>query len=250
MPHRELIIDGQRIPGVTEILDTMDKKWLRPWYAKEELLRCIGDLVLLQEHEIKPERAIRAVLVDWRKRVKEKNYAAEHKAKDAADIGTEFHRCVELYLKSRQWSTTPEVELLLKEFRQFDQEWGFERPGLQEVYVVSKRYVYQGCFDYLGTDKKMSGLGLWDWKTSNRIDDTFGLQIALYANAYGEGQGWKPEETWAFITHGGTVRLDKRTKRLEYKVYTDLPYLFRVASALREPYDYRNKVGIWEETVE
>lgn len=259
MPHRELVIDGQRIPGVTELLDTMDKKWLRPWFAKEELVRCIDELApLLSEYKamtLEPGKNLtgefRHLLAQWRKRVKEKDYAAEHKAKDAAAVGTLFHGCVEAYLKTGTYVCTDVVQPLMDEFVRFDQEWGFDRPGLQEVYVLSKRYVYQGCFDYLGGNRRMSGLGLWDWKTSNKIDDTFGLQIALYAYAYGEQQGWTPEQTWAKITHGGTVRLDKRTRQLEYKVYDNLPYLFRVASALREPYDYRNQVGAWEEeTVE
>lgn len=249
MPHQELVIAGQRIPSVTEWLDVLDKKWLRPWYAKEELLRCIGELAEFPERLADPDitkKALKALLASWRKRVKEKNYAAEHKAKAAADIGTMFHSEVEKFLRGETSEPADAlVKSMMHEFHRFQNEWKFT-PGLQEIHVVSKRYVYQGTFDYLGDDCKILGLGLWDWKTSNKIDDTFGLQIALYAYAYGEQQGWTPEETWEKITHGGTVRLDKRTGQLEHKIYRDLPYLFRVASALREPYDYRNQVGAWE----
>jgi len=244
MPHIELIVAGQRIPSVTEWLDVMDKKWLRPWFAKEELLRCIEELAGYGAVDI-DHKIVKSLLASWRKRVKEKNYAATAKGQAAAAIGTEFHNAVENIFRNEPYSVQPIVAPLIHEFLRFKSEWNFTK-GKQEVHVISKRYVYQGTFDYLGEDCKILGLGLWDWKTSNKIDDTFGLQIALYAYAYGEQQGWTPEETWEKITHGGTVRLDKRTGYLEHKIYRDLPYLFRVASALREPYDYRNQVGAWE----
>lgn len=253
MPHRELIVAGQRIPSVTDWLDVLDKKWLRPWYAKEELLRCIEELAPFAAGDaMEPtdaKRFVKSLLANWRRRVKEKDYAAGSKARAAGDIGTEFHTWVEKFLSGKDYTFPPGMAALVTpltvEFKRFHGEWGFV-PVEQEFHVVSKRYVYQGTFDYLGPDKKIEGLGLWDWKTSNKIDDTFGLQIALYAYAYGEQMGWTPEETWKNITHGGTVRLDKKTEQLEHKIYDDLPYLFRVASALREPYDYRNQVGAWE----
>lgn len=254
MPHQELIVNGQRIPSVTEWLDVMDKKWLRPWYAKEELLRCIEELApFVTGDALEPadaKRFVKTLLAAWRKRVKEKSYAAETKARAAADIGTEFHNWVEWFLQGKVYCQKPELvnalAPLTREFERFHKEWGFNPTIGQELHVVSKRYVYQGTFDFLGENKKISGLGLWDWKTSNKMEDTFGLQIALYAYAYGEQQGWTPEETWERITHGGTVRVDKKNGYLEHKVYRDLPYLFRVAVALREPYDFRNQVGVWE----
>jgi hypothetical protein len=255
MAHQELIVAGQRIPSVTEWLDVMDKKYLRGWYAKEELLRCIEELATLREQStcetvaedlLVSKRRLRELLAAWRKRVKEKDYAADHKAQAAASIGTDFHDCVEKFLRGETVSPLdPIVRAMFHEFHRFHTEWQF-KPVKQEFHVVSKRYVYQGTFDFLGTNTQFDGLGLFDWKTSNKIDDTFGLQIALYAYAYGEQEGWTEQETWERITHGGTVRLDKRTGQLEHKIYDDLPYLFRVASALREPYDYRNKIGVWE----
>lgn len=255
MPHQDLIIEGQRIPSVTEWLDVMDKKWLRPWYAKMELMRCIEELAEIhvaekdsyKEMKNGMSAGVRELLAAWRKRVKEKAWAADAKKDAAASIGTDFHNGVEALLSGKESfiPQCPETPALITEFERFHKEWQFKN-GQQEIHVVSKRYVFQGTFDYLGEDCKILGLGLWDWKTSNKIDDTFGLQIALYAYAYGEQQGWTEEETWAKITHGGTVRLDKRTGYLEHKIYRDLPYLFRVAAALREPYDYRNQVGAWE----
>lgn len=254
MPHQELIVQGQRIPSVTEWLDVMDKKWLRPWYAKEELLRCIEELKVFPERLADPKLAnkmLKELLATWRRRVKEKKYAADEKSKAAADIGTEFHTWVEHFLKGEGYVPQP-AELITKvtplcgEFTRFHKEWGFNPTVGQEIHVVSKRYVYQGTFDFLGTNNKFEGLCVADWKTSNKIDDTYGLQLALYAYAYGEQMGWTPDETWSKITHGLSVRVDKYTTQLEHKVYDNLPYLFRVASALREPYDYRNQVGAWE----
>lgn len=252
MPHQDLYIEGQRIPSVTEWLDVMDKKWLRGWYAKEELLRCIAELNDAQLPLTGPDplKVVRKILATWRKRVKEKAYAADDKSRHAAGIGTEFHAWVEAYLGGEDCLIKPEfleaVQPLTVEFRRFQNDWGFVPNVGQEIHVVSKKYVYHGIFDFLGRNNKFNGLGLWDWKTSNKIDDTYGLQVALYAYAYGEQSGWTPEETWTRITHGGTVRLDKKTHQLEHKVYENLPYLFRVASALREPYDYRNQIGAWE----
>jgi hypothetical protein len=255
MPHQELVIAGQRIPSVTEWLDVLDKKWLRGWYAKEELLRCIEELSAPRPDN-DAERFEKKLLALWRKRAKarkdETDWAADGKSKQAASIGTEFHTWVEHFLKGGGYVPQPpelitRVMPLTAEFQRFHAEWKLQLVS-QELHVVSKQYVYQGTFDFLGRNKYIEGLGIWDWKTSNKIDDTYGLQIALYAYAYGEQQGWTPEQTWGLITHGGTVRLDKRTNQLEHKIYKDLPYLFRVAVALREPWDYRNKVGAWEET--
>ena len=254
MPHQELIVNGQRIPSVTEWLDIMDKKWLRQWYSKEELLRCIEELKNA-EFDLTggdPVKVARKILATWRKRVREKDYAADAKSKAAAGIGTEFHTWVEHFLKAEPYEIANDlmakVEPLTTEFKRFHREWAFSPTVGQEIHVVSKRYVYQGTFDFLGTNSKFDGLCVADWKTSNKIDDTYGLQLALYAYAYGEQMGWTPDETWAKITHGLSVRLDKYTHQLEHKVYDNLPYLFRVASALREPWDYRNKVGCWEES--
>lgn len=256
MPHQDLYINGQKIPSVTEWLDVLDKKWLRPWYAKEELKRCIEELAAVEVTT--PEdfsKRIKATLTVWRKRVKlkqgETDWAADNKSKEAGAIGTEFHTWVERFLQGEVYMPKPselveKVIPLTDEFRRFHKDWQFNPTIGQELHVVSKRFVYQGTFDFLGTNNKIEGLCIADWKTSNKIDDTYGLQLALYAGAYGEQVGWTPEETWKRITHGLTVRLDKRTNQLEHKVYDDLPYLYRVATALREPYDYRNKVGAWE----
>jgi hypothetical protein len=264
MPHQELIIQGQRIPSVTEWLDVMDKKWLRGWYAKEELKRCIEELAELQlggvvEDPTDPKllmAGVKHILARWRKRVKlkvgETDWAADGKSKAAASIGTEFHSWVEWFLNgcNGEYQWKPElvtaVTPLIGEFQRFHKDWQFNPTVGQEIHVVSKKYVYQGTFDFLGTTNKFEGLGLFDWKTSNKIDDTYGLQIALYAYAYGEQKGWTETETWDRIRYGGSVRLDKYTHQLEYQLYDNLPYLFRVASALREPYDYRNLVGAWE----
>lgn len=253
MPHQDLYIAGQRIPSVTEWLDVMDKKWLRSWYSKEELLRCIAELAELQttKNVGEYEHAMRKLLAVWRKRVKEKAYAADDKSKAAAGIGTQFHSWVEHFLAGTDYifpnaEMSEKVGPLTGEFRRFHATWGFNPTVGQEIHVVSKRYVYQGTFDFLGTNNKFEGLCIADWKTSNKIDDTYGLQLALYAYAYGEQMGWTSDQTWERITHGLSVRLDKYTHQLEHKVYDNLPHLFRVASALREPYDYRNQVGAWE----
>ena len=249
MPHQEMYLDGQRVPGVSDLLGVMDRTWLQPWFAKEELARCINELAKPRP-DIDAERFEKTLLASWRKRIKEKDYAAPAVGQLARDIGTEFHNWVEAYLKGNAHIIRPDLSLkvlpLTGEFVRYHAEWNLNPTIGQELNVVSKRYVYQGTFDFLGTNNKHPGLCLADWKTSSKIDDTYGLQVALYAYAYGEQMGWAEAETWEKITHGLTVRLDKYTHRLEWQVYKDLPYLFRVAIGLREAYDYRNKVGAWE----
>lgn len=248
MGHREVFIDGVKAAGVTSMLGTLEKPYLRPWYAKQELLRCIDELATFSSAggaDLK--KSLKAILATWRRRIKEKDYAAVATTRVSSDIGTDFHDCVECYL--RRDAVNPKSELvgrMMREFALFDAEYKF-KPLELEFNVVSKRYLYQGTFDFIGHCAKLEGLGVADWKTSNKIDDTFGLQLALYAYAYGEQAGWTPEETWDRIKWGICVRLDKKSGGLEHKVYTDLPYLFRVAIALREPYDYMQKIGIWEE---
>jgi len=248
MTHWTPTVDGVAVPSVTTILGVMEKEWLRPWYAKEELSRCVGEL----DATVKSLLPFKDLLASWRKRIKEKDYAATQRAKDAGDIGTMFHQCVEDILRNESKLVIPPPVLpLVRKWQEWQDQFNPQPHGLEQ-HVISKKWMYGGTFDFIGITSHTNEPGeltIADWKTSNKIDDTFGLQLAAYAYAYGEQKGWTEEETWKWITVGVSVRVDKRAYKdneLEVKVYNDLPYLFRVFSSLREPYDYLRKVGVWE----
>jgi len=245
MPHQELVIDGRPVPSVTEIISVLDKPFLRGWYAKEELQRCIDELAMPRPDK-QAQSFEKELLVAWRRRVRQKDYAAIAKAERAKEWGISFHTAVYNILRHEPYSVVIDIIPSIHSFLKLKEKWAF-RPTKLEFSVRSEIYDFHGTGDYIGEDNVMPGLGIGDWKTSNSIGAENGLQIALYAYAFGEQEGWSVKETWEKITHGFIARFDKKTGLPETKLITDLPHLFRVAIALRELYDFWRKVGIWEE---
>jgi hypothetical protein len=159
MPHSELYIDGVWYPSVTTITSSKPMPWLQAWKDKWGVL-------------------------------------AERKTKIANAVGTEFHRCVEEWIDTRSAvvrspkvdgvtmpSLIPRVEGMLKSWIR----WALKIDGTishTELQVVSRKHLYSGTLDAIGT---MDGKPmLYDWKTSARIYDDMEMQLAAYAHAFNE----------------------------------------------------------------
>jgi hypothetical protein len=152
--------------------------------------------------------------------------------KESTDIGSAFHSEIEAFLRG---GPAPATEMGQK-WLEWHQKSGF-KPVELEKHVESAKYRYHGTFDAVGTlvsnapgadgepgRPSDSGLYIFDWKTSTKIDDDeYSMQLAAYAQAY-----W--EQTGRSITSGYVVRVDKPTKvkniKVEAKRFDNLPAHF------------------------
>lgn len=154
MPHTDLIIDGEKWPSVTEILNLLAKPSLSKWR-------------------------------EW-KGTKE----ADRISKEAAERGKKLHEMVELFLKGETVVLCGEDEELRPIFKAWFEWWRDSKYTCvaQELKVISKKYNYGGTYDSLLKDNK-DRLVIVDWKFSNNDDRLRWLQLAGYAQAILEHSG-------------------------------------------------------------
>jgi len=214
MAHKTVKVGGVTIPSVTTVINCLDKPGLCTWYGKHGTAEC---------NRIKNESAV---------------------------FGTNVHSLIETYLSDKEVGGAV-IEATLEEVKCFEsfREW-YKTYGLSPVSmepedaVISKRYNFQGTWDFIG--RKDNELLVADWKTSNQLYDTVGLQLAAYAQLYGENQGWTDEQVWQRIPHGLAVRIDKKTTYVQAKWYTDLKFYFDVFKSLLLPYQFVSHSGAWQ----
>jgi len=215
MPHKTVKKDGVTIPSVTTIINVLDKPGLVYWYGKNGTAEC--------------------------NRIKE----------ESATFGTHVHSLIEAWLTGKpggvvEVDTMPTQEEMAC-FSSF-QEW-YKTSGLTplctepEDAVISKEFNYQGTWDFIG--RHDNAVIVADWKTSNALYDTVGLQLAAYAQLYGESQGLTGNAIWKLIPHGMAVRIDKKTAKVQVKWYKDLIWYFDVFKSLLLPYQFVNHTGAW-----
>lgn len=156
MPHEHSHIDGKCYPSVTEIIYSQPKPWLQKWYDKYGIDRC------------------------------------ERKTYLSNLIGTEFHRCAELFTQGNIVQTPcPRVKRMLPSFLQWFDSVQIA-PYATEMKVYSHKHRYQGTLDFVG---EIDGeVFLVDYKSSSKINDDMALQLVAYARAYGEMTGVTPKK--------------------------------------------------------
>lgn len=146
------------------------------------------------------------------------------KAKEeAGDIGTQVHNCIEVYLKGQNVDGLLAGNKLLENpfnaFLTWHKKEGFEFIA-SEQQVCTKRYA--GTLD--GLARKNGELWLIDFKSSNRIDQTYLWQVAAYRECaengwlFNNGE-WK-QEHYNIKGGVGVLRLDKKTGVPEFVPYT------------------------------
>lgn len=241
MTHKQATIDGQRIPSVTEILNAMDKldpetgkPVIKEWYAMEELRR-VQNLFWRGNTYY----GIRNMVTEF---ITNRAFAADIKSDEAKEIGTEVHEAIYNVLRNEPYYVREVLEPVVRQFiRWWDCGKDYEIVELEKT-VVSRSWRYQGTFDALLKDRRTGELVMADWKTSKRMDRSYGLQLAAYAHAYME------EHPSAVIGRGIAVRIDKRPKeayRLEPMEFKPLSAYFDVFASLRLPFDFIFREGIW-----
>jgi hypothetical protein len=208
MPHKE--VTGY--PSVTQVINVLDKPGLCMWYGKLGTAEC---------NKIKNE---------------------------AAKFGTHVHTLIEHELTVAalplDFEPTPEELACVTNFIEWYKTSNLTPISMEpEDAVISKTYGYQGTWDFIG--RKDGTILVADWKTSNQLYDTVGLQLAAYAQLYGESQGWTRQHIWRTIPNGLAVRIDKKTAKVYTKVYTDLVFYFDVFESLLLPYQFASRTGAW-----
>jgi hypothetical protein len=216
VPHKELISKGIRIPSVTQVIGCLDKPGLYAWYGKFGNEEC---------NKIKTESAL---------------------------FGTAVHTLIDQYITNKpqpiEWPESVDQEKAQECARNFA-EW-YDKSGLEvisaepEEAIYSKRYNFQGTWDFIG---KKNGIMLAaDWKTSNQLYETVGLQLAAYAHLFGEAQGCSDKEIFELIPNGLAVRVDKKTAKVYTKEFTGLRHYFETFKHLIHAYEFHTQTGAWD----
>ena len=133
---------------------------------------------------------------DWLKKV---GYSADYIVKKAAEDGTAVHELCEAYLlgeelnflnKDGRPAYNPDVWQMFLRFVDFWEEYN---PTLleTEVHLFSDELKVAGTCDLIF---ELDGeIWIVDWKTSNNLQSTYDLQVAVYGKMYEECFGKRPD---------------------------------------------------------
>lgn len=195
--------EGVLHPSVTTVLQVVGKEHLLVWYAKMTAVECADALTLAETGHISMEEAHDRIR-NWQHTMTAAIRYRDHKAA----IGSLTHhlayeRCLGLALPTNLTDhllyhahklelandeeyalqlakdATPYVEGLFAWYEEFTPD--IEVIGL-EAMVVNEEHGYAGTMDMIATVKGW-GRRVIDIKTSNRMADTFPMQVEAYRNA-------------------------------------------------------------------
>lgn len=162
---------GDKVPGVTSVINMLPKPYLAPWNAKMVAEEAVlnFDAVKVIKDNTGPDAAI-----DYLKG------AARRYTKKAADIGSAAHAVFEqLALGHKVGAVTPEVAPFVAQFRNYLDTVQPEYVMAEET-VWSDQYGYGGSFDAIA---RIDGeLCIVDNKTSKSAHAETALQLAAYAH--------------------------------------------------------------------
>ena len=160
IPHSETIVDGIKLPSVTQICGIIDKPFLRLWHGKYG------------------------------------NRLCKRKLDVSGLIGDQFHDLVSQIVNGINVNPpTRRLKGMCASFSAWYRENHFI-PEVQEFKVVSNIHRYAGTLDAIGTLNGGEELVLLDWKSSSGIYPEMGYQLAAYMAAFKEQQGIKINKGW------------------------------------------------------
>lgn len=218
--------DGKNriLPGVTGVLQVINKPALIPW-AKKVTAEAI-EAALMKRLAGKKEARIK-LTPEWVAAVIAEGKARPDKIKDeAADLGTQAHQVFDRVVKGEKIDMKELPEILRPSVTSF-LEW-LAQAGIQLVMpdtkVASLSEGFGGSLDALGW--KDDHYVLLDWKTSKGIYPEYGLQVAAYATAF--------EETFGVpIGEAHIVRFGKETPDWEHKRVANLTVSYGAFAAAK-----------------
>jgi hypothetical protein len=160
---------GEKVPGVTSVLNMLPKPFLQFWAGKvvaEYAIDHLGDMVNIVL------RGDRQGAVDYLKGAPRRDTAA------AADLGTRVHEAIEQIVQGRDPVIPPDVMPFVMLFKRMIADTGLKFLR-QEQTVYSEQHDYMGSFDGFG---EINGKPVFiDNKTTRSgIHAEVALQLAAY----------------------------------------------------------------------
>lgn len=196
-------------PSVTEVMDVLSKPGLYQFYAKHGM------------------EGVASILAS------------------TGDIGNEFHAGIQARFQGTQevYTTTSAKEMVDAFFEDFVKPYNV-KPITLETKVVSVANRYHGTYDGIvhvtnvpygrGIQGVYSGKVLADWKSSNSIYDSHGVQLGGYWGA----EANPPQ-------HGLIVQVKRDDKKVRRKMFQDLKHYHETFLHARHLWDFVHKKGAW-----
>lgn len=159
----------------------------------------------------------------------------------AADIGTATHYMAECMFKGQVpdfQHTTPFVKAAAEKMIPALKQYLAANPSeviASEVNVVSEKWQYGGCIDWVCRPKLTGLVTLRDIKTSKGIYAEYLIQIAAYEQAWNENHPDMP------IQAKEAIHMDKETGLLTVHPFGDLSTEFEIFKHLRAIYVLQKK---------
>lgn len=163
---------GEKLPGVTTILNMEPKPFLTFWAAKvvaEHAVENFGALAALAVNDKKGA-------IDWLKRAPQRNTG------EAADVGTLVHDYFELRAKGKApRHVHPDVKAYVQHIEEFFERYEPEFLHLEDA-VISETHKYAGSFDWIA--KIGDEIVIGDNKTTRSgVHSSVGCQLSAYRHA-------------------------------------------------------------------
>ena len=161
-------LDGQRVPGVTTILGTLNKDALVGWAAKQSAAYAVENW----------DRLSRLDVLTRATEIERARFATNRKA---TTKGTRIHALGEELAHGRAVDVPVEIQPQVEAYAKFLDMWDLEAIAT-ETPVCHSGYQYAGTFDLIARSDKL-GTVLCDIKTGKGVYSETALQLAAYRYA-------------------------------------------------------------------
>lgn len=240
IPEHDVFGHHYRFAGTDIVEDSVttkniiDKPHLIPWAVGKgiEYLEEGNRFELLQNEETRKETIVAA------------KFHYKEERDQAGDIGSIAHNAIEDYVN--QWIDSG---VKPSDIRDFIKDKDNYRPiasaraaesifNKNDVTPISTEIVVgiaglgAGTLDMLILNNKTGKLELWDWKTSNTVNDFYAIQVSVYAKMFEHMTGLKISKCKIF-------KLDKNSDRFKMYLVPRVAENFRVFKALNKVYKWQ-----------
>lgn len=163
-------LDGEKIPGVTTVIGTLDKPALVRWAAKTAAERAVNEWDALSE-------------LPLTERLERIQYGARDVTREAALRGTQIHDLGDKLAQGLEVDVPPEHVGPVTAYAKWMDTWGID-PIASETPLVSVTHRYAGTTDlWCRVGARDNAVALIDIKTGKGVYDETGLQLAAYRHA-------------------------------------------------------------------
>lgn len=160
-------LDGEKIAGVTSVIDVLDKPALRQWYAKTAAERAVNEWDRIAEMPVA-------------ERLSYIQYGARDRVTAAALRGNEIHDLGEKLSRGEEVDVPAEHRGPVEAYARFLDKWDIEVLAT-ETPLCHTKHRYGGTADLWCTVGKLDGATfLGDIKTGSGVYNEVGLQLAAY----------------------------------------------------------------------